>query len=805
MSIPLSNMIARIEPHQTVLFFGSGSSLPSGAPSVDKIISHLSKTFQIDSNGYTLSEIASLAEEKGGRRALITSIRQLFKLPSVTGSLLNLPLYNWKNIYTTNYDQLIEQSYSRKNTPLNVYSSNFDFTVQSVPEATKLFKLHGTIEKDIIDGSNSRIIITESDYDNTIDYREDLYNSLKNDLSGATLVIIGYSLSDPQIKDIVNRSIDINNKTHNPFSINLLLYSGDGNRSILYEKRGIKVAFGGLDDFLIEISKKFEPSTVCYSFSDNPLDIAPTLNSITIDVAHEICSREKNVNAMYQGWPASYADIEAQITFERTLLSEVESSFENGKVCTVILGASGIGKTTFARQIMLCLHKKHFHCWEHKNEHTLQYEMWRNIAREMHSKGKTGILFIDDAHAHLYEINNLIDLLISDGINNLKLLLTSTRNQWYPRIKTPNIFKNGCQFVLKKLDESEVENLLTLVDTSPDIRLLVENSFIGFSRTERKRRLTTKCESDTFVCLKNIFASEKFDDIILREYAGLEEKYRDIYRLVSAMESSGIIVHRQLVIRLLGIPAAEVQASLINLVDIISEYTVSDREGIYGWKGRHPVITDIITKYKMADENEFYKLIETVIENILPTYDIEIRTIRQLCGFHSGIGRFPDKQRRNRLLRKLISKAPGERVPRHRLIRNLIELNEFDKAETEIRLFENDFKLDGPVRRYKIILMLARAQNAPGILPEDRISILVKARDQALIAIDLHPENKDILRTYCDVGFEYFKMTGNLEYFDEAMRNLREAEERIGDPEITSILITYERKLAGVEYEDDGD
>jgi len=803
MSIPLSNMIGRIEPHNTVLFFGAGSSLPSGAPSVDKIISHISQKFELDSNGFNLSEIASLAEEKRGRPALIACIRELFRLPSVTGSLLNLPLYNWKNIYTTNYDHLIEQSYQRKNTPIIVYSSNFDFTVKSIPEAIKLFKLHGTIDKDISDGSNGRIIITESDYDNTIDYREALFSSFSNDLSGANLIIIGYSLSDPHIKDIVNRSININNKIYNPFSINLLLFSADQNRSILYEKRGIKVSFGGLDDFFIELSKKCEPVKICYSFADNPLDIAPTLNAVTIDVDHEIRCHEKNASAMYQGWSASYADIQAQITFERTLLSEVETEIENGMLCTVILGASGIGKTTFARQIMLCLHKKQFDCWEHKNEHTLQYEMWRNVARGMHSKEKKGVLFIDDAHSHLYELNNLIDLLVSDGTTNLKLLVTSARNQWYPRIKTPNIFRNGREFLLKKLDESEVENLLTLVDTSPDIRLLVENSFIGFSRTERKRRLIAKCESDTFVCLKNIFASEKFDDIVLREYAELEPKYRDIYRLVSAMESAGIMVHRQLVIRLLGIPAAEVRASLTNLVDIIHEYTVSEREGIYGWKGRHPVITDIITKYKMSDENEFYKLIETVIDNILPTYDIEVRTIRQLCGFHTGISRFPDKQRRNRLLRKLISTAPGERIPRHRLIRNLIELNEFDKAETEIRLFENDFRLDSPVRRYKIILMLSRAQNSLGILPEDRIAILQKAWDQVLIAIELHPENKDILRTYCDVGFEYFKMTGNLEYFDEALNNLRGAEKRIGDPEITSILITYERKLAGIEYEDD--
>lgn len=795
-------MISRIEPHNTVLFFGAGSAIPSGAPSVEKIISEISQSLQIEANSYTLSEIASLAEDKKGRRELINTLRGLFKLPSVTGSLLNLPLYNWKNIYTTNYDQLIEQSFSRKNIPLSVYSSNFDFTVQAVPEAIKLFKLHGTIEKDICDGNHGRIIISESDYDNTIDYRESLFDAFKYDLAGANLIIIGYSLSDTHIKEIVTRAIDINNKIQNPFSINLLLYTADEGRASLYERRGIKVSFGGLDDFFLELGKKCKPIEATFYFTGNPLDIIPTLNSITTDVGHEVKCCAKNVSAMYQGWPASYADIDAQITFERTLFNPVVSAIENDKLCTTILGASGIGKTTFARQVILSLYKKDYYCWEHKNDHPLQSKMWRKVAQEMHSNGKIGILFIDDAHTHLYDLNNLIDLLVSDGHGSLKLLFTSARNQWFPRVKTPNIFKNGQQFLLKKLDESEVENLLTLVDTSPDLRPLVENSFIGFSRFERKRRLTAKCESDTFVCLKNIFASEKFDDIVLREYAELDEKYRDIYRLVSAMESAGIRVHRQLVIRLLGIPAPEVAASLTNLVDIIHEYTVSAREGIYGWRGRHPVITDIVTKYKMGDENEYYRLLETVIENIMPAYDIEIMTIRQLCGFQTGIGRFPDLQRQNKLFRKIISIAPGERIPRHRLIRNLIELNEFDKAETEIRLFENDFKMDGPVRRYKIILMLARAQNTPGILKEDRIAILEIAKDHALMAIDRYPDNKNILRTYCDVGFEYFKLTGKLEYFDDGIKNMREAEDRIGDPEITNLLIMYERKIAGIEFEE---
>jgi hypothetical protein len=308
-----------------------------------------------------------------------------------------------------------------------------------------------------------------------------------------------------------------------------------------------------------------------------------------------------------------------------------------------------------------------------------------------------------------------------------------------------------------------------------------------------------KCESDTFVCLKNIFASEQFDDIVLREYAELDDNLQNIYKLVSAMESAGVNVHRQLVIRLLGITPEAVSASLINLVDIIHEYTISDREGIYGWRGRHPVITGIVAKYKMVDEKEYYKLFEMVIDNIIPTYDVEIRTIKQLCSFDDGISRFPDKHLRNKLLRKMISKAPGERVPRHRLIRYLIDVNELEKAETEIRLFENDFKTDGPLERFKIVLLLVRASSAKGILGEDRMAILEMARDKAIRAVDRYKNNKNILKTYCDVGLEIFKRAADPTVFEDASLKLREAEARLGDPDITNSLIMFERQYSQIQ------
>ncbi len=804
MSITISELAKNIRPENTVLFFGSGSSVPSGAPTVKQITDKFYSDFRIEKNDYSLSELSSICEQQSSRNKMILSLRELFKNKTPTGSLLNLPLYNWRSIYTTNYDNLIEQAYKNKSKDISVISSNFDFRVQEIPEAIKLFKLHGTIEKDEIDGVHSRIIITENDYDLTLEYRESLFDSLKADLIGTDLVIIGYSLSDPHIKSLITRALDINNKSYSPATINLILYTQDENRALLHEKRGIKVSFGSLDDFFVELHKNCDQTALVYTSTGDPLDNSPSLRPVTIDVCHEIKSQTKNVSAMFNGWPASYSDIAANLTFNRTLTLKIYEELDKDEIiCAIILGASGTGKTTISKKVLYQKSLTNYYCWEHKSNHTLLPKHWLSVAKELKEKNGKGILLIDDAHDHIYEINSLVDLLSSDEIYNLKLILVSARNQWNPRVKTPNLYKYGNQYILKGLDASEIDDLLTLVDTNPDLKPLVENSFSGFSRSERKRRLTVRCESDTFVCLKNIFASEKFDDIILREYAELNSEHREIYRLVAGMESSGINVHRQLVIRLLGIPVNEITASLTNLVDIIHEYTISEKDGIYGWKGRHPVITDIISQYKMTDLDEYYSLFEKVIDNIVPTYDVEVRTIRQLCGFEKGIGRFPDKNTRNKLLRKMISKVPGERVPRHRLIRNLIEINQLEKADTEIRLFENDFKADGPVHRYKIMLLLSRAEKTPGILDEDRLAILEKARGYAVNAVDKYKDNKDLLRTYCDVGLEFFKKEKDISIFDDAMDKLKQAEERIGDPDITGIIIHYQRRISGLDFTPD--
>jgi SIR2-like domain len=240
MPIDLTILSRHLEPARTVLLLGAGSSIPSGGLSGAQLAERIASEFAIeyDASLY-LSDIATIVEKRVGRPALITFVRKSIEPLYPTGSLLNLPLFPWKTVYTTNYDTLIERAYGRARRDLVVYRSNFDFSIRGHELATRLLKLHGSIEEDVVDGKNSRIILTNKDYEVTSEYRESLYDSLRLDVSHSNLLIIGHSLSDPDLKNVVDEALRRKRESVTPGRIYLLAYSGTRDRALLASRLSV--------------------------------------------------------------------------------------------------------------------------------------------------------------------------------------------------------------------------------------------------------------------------------------------------------------------------------------------------------------------------------------------------------------------------------------------------------------------------------------------------------------------------------------------------------------------------------------
>jgi len=792
--LTIEELARRIEPSRTVLFFGAGSSIPSGAPSSEELVQILESKFELAGAGLNLMELASLIEGRGRRKTLIETIRARIVTDQPTRGVLALPAYDWKAIYSTNYDELVEVAFSKAGKALRVIVSDFDLGANAERSQIPLYKIHGSIDQDIVLGHRARLVISEVDYDQTSVYREKLYRIFEADLAQSDLVIVGHSLTDPHIKQIIDRVAKMHNTTASSFNIYLLLYSRDETRAELLQKRNFNVVFGGIDDFMAALGQQNKRKDGELFALDSSGGLGARLGPSTIDVSHELIHGRSGFEKMFNGRPATYSDISADFTFGRDAERRIAEDLTNSnQLVAAVIGASGVGKSTLCRQVMQKLSRQGIFAWEHIVDHELDVDAWFRYAKGL-PDGQFAILFVDEANLHLNDLNELVDRCVDLPTPKLKVLLACTKNMWSPRVKSPHMYKRGREYALSRLSDSEIEALLNLVEAREEVRRLVEPAFGGFSRNERRRRLAQRCDADMFVCLRNIFASTKFDEIILREYAGLTSELQDVYRIVSALESFGVRVHRQLAIRLTSISDMSVAAVLASLDDIVSEYDVEPRKGVYGWRGRHVEISGIIRRHKYNDPNAIVRLLTLFIENVVPSIPMEMWSIREICQGPGGIRSIASQEMQNRLYRKIITELPSEKVPRHRLIQNLIRAGEYDAASAEIRIYEKDFRGDGAILRYRIVLDVHRAQHTPGLMTSDRLAISRSAFEASKDAANRYPNNKYIFFVLADAAKACFRFGGAYDPVEYAVEQLKGAEDRIGDPEIARVR----RRLEGI-------
>lgn len=200
--IDLGDLAKQLRPEHTVLFLGAGASVPSGAPSGPDLAARLSKALSgKEAISDDFSEVCSILAMKYGRDNIVKFIRSELSAVKPTGGLLALPSFAWSAIYSTNFDRLMEDSYRAAGKELTVIRSNFDYGKRdALGISTTLFKIHGCVTQDTVDGSNSRLVLTEDDYAAYLDYREALFRALESDLLTKNILIIGHSLRDPHLR-----------------------------------------------------------------------------------------------------------------------------------------------------------------------------------------------------------------------------------------------------------------------------------------------------------------------------------------------------------------------------------------------------------------------------------------------------------------------------------------------------------------------------------------------------------------------------------------------------------------------------
>lgn len=184
---------------QLVIFVGAGASISSGMPSWAHAIAQISARLQIDANDLSFNDFLRIPQyyyNARGKKEYTQLMHEIFHYKkhlepsSFHDFIIKLGTHT---IVTTNYDHLIELSAERNSEMIRVISKDSDLPYRK--SERELIKIHGDFE-------NDNFVLKEDDYLNYSQNFKLIENYIKSLIGTKVILFVGYSFSDPDVKQI---------------------------------------------------------------------------------------------------------------------------------------------------------------------------------------------------------------------------------------------------------------------------------------------------------------------------------------------------------------------------------------------------------------------------------------------------------------------------------------------------------------------------------------------------------------------------------------------------------------------------
>lgn len=247
----LEELKEAVTQKNVILFVGAGVSKNLGLPNFSELIDSVAESLGYDPEIFkSLSNYQSLLEYYKIKKKSIGELRSDMDIKwhksdiKIENSEIHklIVQLGFPIIYTTNYDKWLEKAFEYYKEKYTKIVNVKDFT-EIKAGVTQIVKFHGDFSDD------DSIVLTESSYFERLEFSSPLDIKLRSDMLGKTILFIGYSLEDVNMRFLIYKLNKIwsEYKEYRPKSFIFLTKPNEIEETVLKE-RGIISLVSDYDD-----------------------------------------------------------------------------------------------------------------------------------------------------------------------------------------------------------------------------------------------------------------------------------------------------------------------------------------------------------------------------------------------------------------------------------------------------------------------------------------------------------------------------------------------------------------------------
>jgi tetratricopeptide (TPR) repeat protein len=639
-SIHIQRIIDKIKEGKVALFLGAGASTVAGAPRTPDLVASIKKKFDkarfTSDNFIDVCQAVIDCDYYDGRTELEDLLKE--KLGNLKPSKwhLELPKYNWAAIFTTNFDDLIEESFRMAPPTLSrdyekVLTDNFSIKRSTV----QIFKLMGDILARRTDPG--RMVLSRIDFIQSLKMREQCYRVLSDIVTDGTVVFIGYG-GDDQLAFEIMEGVSREYGTDSLMISYMLLkdLSHIEGETLKYSKRKIVPLKCSFEEFMELIPREAEEQVVpqesiVLGISGQKLgfpsrEINPILSFFNVLNEKDLEESAGNKDDFFKGINNSWGVYREKWDFEREIYSgrnglcqrisnELQKTATSDNRVLLLTGMPGIGKSVLLRRIAFDNYMNGapvliFDSTREKLDFKLLDSFLMHIDRKLLdlTKGKTkcakSIIIFDDVSAMMVDPRNVSSYLASRG--RAALIICASRSHEMEN-----------DFSLPRGDIIEIPQRLSKDEV---FKLAAHLRKLGYLlSTEVWRDVILKeLESSFFAAMFTLVdpARRPLGKIISDQYMELSEEQKRVFLLICAFHRFELPINLELLVRVSLRGKYEKFAELLNDARLRRTVVSSeDREGNIFYSTYNRIIAQKTLDFFLPDPARQKELYSEILDN----------------------------------------------------------------------------------------------------------------------------------------------------------------------------------------------